>query len=101
MLELRLLVDEIDYPQLLDKLEPLLAEHMEGKGGIWEVLGKNSGTLSGLAKTVLRNLPPDKREALLVQLADEQKERLLKKANAKASKMGTGLHLHDFSLRQI
>lgn len=101
MLELRLLVDKIDYPQLLDTLEPLLAEHMEGKGGIWELLGKNSGTLSGLAKTLLRNLPPEKREALLVQLVDEKKDRLLEKANEKASEMGAGLHLQDFTLRQL
>ena len=59
MIELKILVDDIDYNSLTELLVPLLAEKLEkdGKGGILGgMLAGNPDVAVGVARTLLRLL---------------------------------------------
>ena len=92
MIELKILVDDIDYNSLTELLVPLLAEKLEkdGKGGILGgVLSGNRNMAVSMARTLLNTMPQAK------------KDELLQKGRALAAKNGVRLQLCDVAAKKI
>lgn len=71
MLELRILVDDIDYDSIAEYLIPAVAEKLrrEEKGGILgNVLAGNPDMAASMARTVLGAMSQEQKDQLLVQL---------------------------------
>lgn len=71
MLELRILVDDIDYDSIAEYLIPAVAEKLrrEEKGGILgNVLAGNPDVAASVARTVLGTMSQEQKDQLLVQL---------------------------------
>ena len=83
MLELKILIDDIDYNSVTELLVPLLAEKLEkdGKGGILgNVLAGNTNMAVSMARTLLNTMPQEKKDELVVQLVTKNRDKLLQKA---------------------
>ena len=102
MIELKILVDEIDYPSLTDALLPLLAESMkDGRGGILgDVLARNPDTAVSMARTVLSKMSEEKKEELLMQLLDRYHDKVLHAGEKALLKRGIRLKLSGFSVEK-
>ena len=84
MLELRILVDDIDYDSIAEYLIPAVAEKLrrEEKGGILgNVLAGNPDMAASVARTVLGTMSQEQKDQLLVQLVTKNREKLLDKGN--------------------
>ena len=66
MIEVRLVLDEIDYDLLAERLLPLAADKMEEKGGVLGLLGRNREGLGGVARHLLKTMSQEKRDELLL-----------------------------------
>ena len=94
MIELKILIDDVDYDSVAELLIPLLAESMgrEQKGSI----------LGGvLARTLLHTMTQDKRDELLVQLVNKNRDKLLEKGRKAAEEKGVGVRLCDVTARKF
>ena len=88
MLELRILVDDIDYDSIAEYLIPAVAEKLrrEEKGGILGgVLAGNPDVAASVARTVLGTMSQEQKDQLLVQLVTKNREKLLDKGNQAAA----------------
>ena len=104
MIELKILIDELDYDSIADYLIPALAESMakERKGGVLGgVLAGNPEVFTSMARTLLHTMSQEKRDELLVQQLNKNRDKLLQKGSALAEKNGIKLHLYDVSARKI
>ena len=101
MIEVRLVLDEIDYDLLAERLLPLAADKMEEKGGVLGLLGRNRDGLGSVARHLLKTMSQDKRDELLLQLLSEKKQTILAKANQKAAEEKLGVKVLDASVRKI
>ena len=104
MIELKILVDDIDYNSLTELLVPLLAEKLEkyGKGGILGgVLSGNRGMAVSMARTLLNTMPQEKKDELVVQLLTRNRDKLLQKGRALAAKNGVRLRLCDIAAKKL
>ena len=104
MIELKILVDDIDYNSLTELLVPLLAEKLEkdGKGGILGgVLSGNRNMAVSMARTLLNTMPQAKKDELVVQLINKNRDKLLQKGRALAAKNGVRLQLCDVAAKKI
>ena len=69
MIELKILLDEVDYRSLSEVLIPALAESMAKDGGVLGgMLSQNKELAASMARTVLDKMPQEKKDELLVQL---------------------------------
>ena len=101
MLELRILVDDIDYDSIAEYLIPAVAEKLrrEEKGGILgNVLAGNPDVAASVARTVLGTMSQDQ---LLVQLVTKNREKLLDKGNQAVRSRGIGVQLCDVAVRKL
>lgn len=104
MLELKILIDDVDYNSLTELLVPLLAEKLEkdGKGGILGgVLTGNPDMAVGVARTLLNTMPQDKKDELVVQLITKNRDKLLQKGRELAAKNGVRLQLCDIAAKKL
>lgn len=101
MIELRVLIDEIDYDSLVERLLPLAAEKLEEKGGFLAMLGRNREGMSGVARQLLKSMSQEKRDEFLLQLLQDKRALLLRKANEKAAEKGIGIKVLDLSAQRI
>ena len=104
MIELKILVDDIDYNSLTKLLVPLLAEKLEkdGKGGILGgVLSGNRDMAVSMARTLLNTMPQAKKDELVVQLINKNRDKLLQKGRAGAAKNGVRLQVCDVAAKKI
>ena len=104
MLELRILVDDIDYDSIAEYLIPAVAEKLrrEEKGGILgNVLAGNPDMAASMARTVLDKMPQEKKDELLVQLLNRNRDKLLEKGRTLAAENGVRLQLCDVSARKF
>ena len=104
MLELRILVDDIDYDSIAEYLIPAVAEKLrrEEKGGILgNVLAGNPDMAASMARTVLDKMPQEKKDELLVQLLNRNRDKLLEKGRTLAAEKGVRLQLCDVSARKF
>ena len=103
MLELRILVDDIDYDSIAEYLIPAVAEKLrrEEKGGILgNVLAGNPDVAASVARTVLGTMSQEQKDQLLVQLVTKNREKLLDKGNQAARSRGIGVQLCDVAVRK-
>ena len=87
MLELRILVDDIDYDSIAEYLIPAVVEKLrrEEKGGILgNVLAGNPDVAASVARTVLGTMSQEQKDQLLVQLVTKNREKLLDKGKRAA-----------------
>ena len=101
MIEVRALIDELDYNSLADFLLPIIAEKLEEKGGFSALIAKNKDMLSGFAKQMLDSMSQEKKDELLLQLLQEKKGLLLQKANSKARQEGIGVKILDIEVKKV
>ena len=101
MLELRILVDNIDYDSIAEYLIPVVAEKLrrEDKGGILgSVLAGNPDMAAG---TLLGAMSQEQKDRLLVQLVTKNREKLLDKGNRAARDKGIGVQLCDVAVQKL
>ena len=104
MIELKILVDNIDYDSLTDLLVPLIAEKMKDgeKGGLLgSILAKNPGTAASMAHTLLKTMSQEKRDEMLVQLAGKYRDKLMQKGRDVLRDKGIGLELCDIAVKKV
>ena len=104
MLELKILIDDIDYNSVTELLVPLLAEKLEkdGKGGILgNVLAGNTNMAVSMARTLLNTMPQEKKDELVVQLVTKNRDKLLQKGRELAARHGVHLQLCDVAAKKI
>lgn len=104
MLELRILVDDIDYDSIAEYLIPAVAEKLrrEEKGGILGgVLAGNPDVAASVVRTVLGTMSQEQKDQLLVQLVTKNREKLLDKGNRAARSRGIGVQLCDVAVRKL
>lgn len=101
MIELRLLMDEIDYDALVELLLPIAAEKLESKGGFLAMLGRNKEGLSGVARQMLKTMPQEKRDEFVLQLLEEKKSLILNKVNSKAAEQRVGVRILDLQVQRV
>ena len=98
MLELRILVDDIDYDSIAEYLIPAVEE----KGGILgNVLAGNPDMAASVARTVLGTMSQEQKDQLLVQLVTKNREKLLDKGNQAVRSRGIGVQLCDVAVRKL
>lgn len=101
MLEIKLLVDEVDYDGLLDLALPIVADKLEEKGGL---VGKAAGKkewIGGKLHKLLQKWGREKTEAKVAELAMKKRELLIEKATAAAAKKGVTLKVCDIFVRKL
>ena len=100
MLELRILVDNIDYDSIAEYLIPVVAEKLrrEDKGGI---LGSVLAGNPDMARTLLGAMSQEQKDRLLVQLVTKNREKLLDKGNRAARDKGIGVQLCDVAVQKL
>ena len=101
MIEVRILLDDIDYDALAELLLPLIAEKLEEKGGFMALLGRNKDGMAGVARHLLKTMSQEKRDEFLLQLLQEKKPLVLKKATEKAAQLRTGVRIADISANKV
>lgn len=101
MLEIRAVIDDLDYDSLADFLVPILAEKLEEKGGFRALIAKNKDALSGVAKQLLSSMSQEKKDELLLQLLCEKKGLLLAKANDAVARRGIRAKVLDLEVKKI
>ena len=78
MIELKILIDEINYDSLVDALVPALAGKLGDKGGILgSILAKNPDTAASMAHTLLKTMSQEKRDELVVQMLGKYRDKIL------------------------
>ena len=104
MIELKILLDEINYDSLADSLVPLIAEKIrEGERSnlLLGVLAKNPSAATTMAHTLLKTMSQDKRDELLVQLVSKNREKLLDKGQEFLGSHGMEMKLCDISIKEM
>lgn len=104
MIELKILIDNLDYDSVADFLIPAIAENMakEQKGGILGgVLANNQDMATSMARTVLSKMSQEKKDELLVQLVNKNRDKLLEKGHKLAEKKEIELQLCDITARKF
>ena len=104
MLELKILIDELDYDSIAEFLLPALAESMarEQKGGVLGgVLANNPEMLTSMARKLLGTMSQEKRDELLVQLINKNRDKLLEKGTRAAGEKGIRVRLCDLTARKF
>ena len=104
MIELKILVDNIDYDSVADLLVPLIADKMKDgdKGGLLGgILAKNPATAKTMAHTLLKTMSQEKRDEMLVQLVTKHREKLLQKGKSALTKKGVKLELCDVAAKKV
>ena len=104
MIELKILIDEIDYDSVADFLVPLLVEKLkkEDRTGLFgSVLSGNSAMASNMARGLLEKLPQEKKDELVVQLLTKNRDKLLETGRTAAAKNGIRLQICDVSAKKI
>ena len=101
MIEVRVLLDDIDYDSVVELIAPLAAEKLTAKGGVLGLLGRNTENLSGVVRQVLKTMSQEKKDEFLLQLLEEKKDVVVSKANKFAAKKGAGVKVLDISGRRV
>lgn len=102
MIELKLLIDEVDYDSLAEALLPLVQDKLRDGGGmLGGVLSGSPEMAAAMARTALRAMSQEKKDELVVQLVTKNRDKLLQKGRELAAKNGVRLHLYDVSARKL
>ena len=103
MLELRILVDNIDYDSIAEYLIPVVAEKLrrEDKGGILVSMSPIDPLQANVGQAALGAMSQEQKDRLLVQLVTKNREKLLDKGNRAARDKGIGVQLCDVAVQKL
>ena len=104
MIEVKILIDNIEYDSVAEFLVPLLAESMKKgeKGGILgSVLANNPDMASSMARTVLNKMSQEKKDELLLQMLNKHRDKILQKGRKVLAKKKIGVELCDISAHKV
>ena len=102
MLEVKILISDLDYDDVVELAAPLAAEKLAQKGGL---MGKLAGSVDGLKRLIYNKYLAGKTQDQLDQLAAELVVKnqgfLMEKAAKLAKKNGVHVQVRDISVRKI
>jgi hypothetical protein len=104
MIEVKILIDNINYESVAEFLVPLLAESMKKgeKGGILgSVLAGNPDMATNMARTILKTMSQEKKDELLLQMLAKHRDKILSGARNALGKKGIGVELCDIAARKV
>lgn len=101
MVEVKLLIDHIDYDSLVDLLMPLVVDSLQAKGGIVGKIGSKEEKLTKMAHKLLGRMSQEKKDDKLVDLAAKKRDVIIEKISDAAEKKGIGVQICDISVRKI
>ena len=97
MIRLEMIVDDIDYEAVSDLLLPLLADKTKDESRLaGNLLGSNA--VGSLARTMLRAMPQEKKDALVVKTLNGKKDLLMEKAEALLREKSIHLSIKELKL---
>ena len=97
MIKLEMIVDDIDYEAASDLLLPLLADKLKNEHKFaGNLLGSNM--TGSFAKTMLRSMPQEKKDALAVKTLNGKKELLEEKAEELLREKNIHLKIKELSV---
>lgn len=101
MIEVRLLIDSIDYDSVAELLVPLLAENLAAKGGLVGKLASNKKDFAAAtARKVLSKMSQEKKDELVVDLVNKKRDLLIEKTTGLAKKNGIRGKIYNISARK-
>lgn len=104
MLEIKLLVDEIDYSGISDLVIPILKEKLAEDGkGLSGFVGKHipAAALNGAMHAFLKFLSPEQKEDLAVSLIAKYEEKLREALQKGAEDRGIGIKVNALSVAKV
>ena len=101
MIEVKILVDDIDYDSVADLLMPIVGDKLQEKGGIVGKLGSKKERLSGVAHKVLGKMSQEKKDQTVVNLATKKHDLIIEKISGLVAKKGIGVKIKDVSIRKV
>ncbi len=101
MIEVKILVDCIDYDSVVDLLMPVVGDKLQAKGGIVGKIGGKEEKLTKLTHKLLGKVSQEKKDQTIVDLATKKKAMIMEKAAAVAEKQGVGVQICDIDIRKI
>ena len=101
MIEVKLLVDCIDYDSVVDLLMPVVGDKLQVKGGIVGKIGGKKEKLTKMAHKLLGKVSQEKKDQTIVDLATKKQAMIVEKVSAVAAKKGIGVQICDISVRKI
>ena len=104
MIELKLLIDNIDYDSVAEFLVPVLAESLKKgeKGGILgSVLANNPDMAASMARTILGKMSQEKKDELVLQMLAKHRDKILQKGRGLLAKKNICVELCDISARKV
>ncbi len=105
MIEIKLLVNDIDYEKTAETLLPALAEHMRENGGALSALSGlfsmpgSFGTLS--AKAILSKMSPSSKDELIAKCLLENKDKLISMLETAASDNGLVFKVKNAEVKAV
>ena len=104
MIEVKIMVDNINYESVAEFLVPLLAESMKNgeKGGILgSVLAGNPEMATNMARTILKTMSQEKKDELLLQMVAKHRDKILASGRSALSGRGIGVELCDITAKKV
>lgn len=102
MIELKILLDDIDYDSIANFLIPALADSMAKDGGILGgMLSQNKDMAASMARTLLGKMSQEKKDELVVQLLNKNRDKLLELGRQEAALHGIHAQLCDLTARRF
>ena len=104
MVEVKFLIDDIDYSERLDSALPLIFETMSKNGDLNPVLRaacKSPEATTKIVKGLLKAMTKNQKEKLACKLVGSQREKLMRKMNKLAESYGIVATLVDCQAKQV
>lgn len=101
MIEVRMLIDSIDYDSVAEMLVPLLAENLEQKGGLMgKLAGSKKEFVTNAARKMLGKMSQEKKDEMVVDLLNKKHEMLIEKLSDLATSKGVKAKIRSISVNK-
>ena len=95
-MEIRIIVDEINYSEVVTKCLPLVRDKLKEKEGtLPKVVSRLASLPPSMAAAMLDKLPQETKDEVAALLINKNKERLIEKAEEYAAKNDITLKISD------
>lgn len=101
MIEVKILVDIIDYDSIVDLLMPVVGEKLQAKGGLAGKIGSKTEKLAQKAHKLLSKMSQEKKDQTIVNLAAKKRAVIIEKVSTLAEKKGVHVQIYDISVQKI
>ena len=101
MIEVKILVDSVDYDSIAEMLVPMLTEKIEKKGGIMgKLAGSQKDFVTNTARKMLSKMSQEKKDELVIDMVNKKHDLLIGKASALAASKGVGMKIRSISAKK-